>query len=383
MLRIVDLGCGRNKQPGALGVDIHQFDGVDRVIDLEKVPWELPSNQFDVVYMLQVLEHLQNPAEVMLELYRICAPGALVFIQVPNGYCDGFAQDPTHKKAWNLGTFIYFAGPEQWPGEWNEKYYDFGTHFRILHREWMDSDAKYAHPALLVTHTRSGSTFLNYALSTHPRIFWARGEPLLQGMEWRTTFPCASDADILDCITRASFYKIGGCKVTYEQFGPAVMMWARRNPSVKILHLTRENLIRVAVSQIITGRVVAGKLDGTAHAFERPGVHKLAINPDDIVTRAAWQEEQIGKMRVILDWLGVHVLELTYNEIVGGVVEASEINPGAAHKICEFLGVEDAPLRCDLRRVNYAPLSEIIDNWDEVKCAIGDTKYAKFLEGEY
>jgi len=133
MLRIVDLGCGRNKQPGALGVDIHRFDGVDRVIDLEKVPWELPSNQFDVVYMLQVLEHLQNPAEVMLELYRICAPGALVFIQVPNGYCDGFAQDPTHKKAWNLGTFIYFAGPEQWPGEWNEKYYDFGTHFRILH----------------------------------------------------------------------------------------------------------------------------------------------------------------------------------------------------------------------------------------------------------
>jgi SAM-dependent methyltransferase len=128
---ILDIGCGHDKQPGAWGVDIANCKGVDQVFDLEKTPWPLPSDQFAVVYALQVLEHLSGPEAVMMELYRVCMHGALVFVQVPNGFCPGYAQDPTHKKAWNLGGFLYFC-PGQWPSEWHERI-EHKTHFKVLH----------------------------------------------------------------------------------------------------------------------------------------------------------------------------------------------------------------------------------------------------------
>lgn len=133
MPRVLDLGCGTNKQPGAFGVDKHGGDGIDSVMDLDSFPWRLPSDHFYVVYMRQSLEHLNNPIEAMQELYRICAHGALIFVQVPNGYCPGFAQDPDHKKAWNLGSFVYFCVGEQWPHSWEVKANDYQTRFKILH----------------------------------------------------------------------------------------------------------------------------------------------------------------------------------------------------------------------------------------------------------
>lgn len=131
--RIVDLGCGRNIQPGALGVDNTPGDDVTSLVDLDATPWPFPDDHFLVAYMRQSLEHLSHPVSVMQELYRICRHGALVFIQVPNGVCPGYVQDPDHKHPWNLGAFLYFAEPKQWPTVWEERQRDYGTRFRILH----------------------------------------------------------------------------------------------------------------------------------------------------------------------------------------------------------------------------------------------------------
>jgi hypothetical protein len=37
----LDLGCGKNKKPGFLGVDSRKFDGVDWVADLRAEKWEI------------------------------------------------------------------------------------------------------------------------------------------------------------------------------------------------------------------------------------------------------------------------------------------------------------------------------------------------------
>lgn len=130
---ILDLGCGYNKQVGAFGVDIEPNDNVDSQMDLSVFPWKLPDDQFAVVYLIQSLEHLENGVKVMQEVYRVCRHGALVYVKTPNGYCPGFAQDPTHKKAWNLGAFLYFC-PTQWPHDWHKPYHGFfGCNFRIIH----------------------------------------------------------------------------------------------------------------------------------------------------------------------------------------------------------------------------------------------------------
>jgi len=81
-------------------------------------------------------------------------------------------------------------------------------------------------PAALITHTRSGGSSLATCLSNHPDIFCPRGEPLLEGTEWREAFPDATSVDILECITRAHFYKVGLCKITYVH--PLVAGWLSR-----------------------------------------------------------------------------------------------------------------------------------------------------------
>ena len=242
----------------------------------------------------------------------------------------------------------------------------------------------YARPALLITHTRSGGTMLNYALSTHQRIFWIRGEPLLRKMEWGKSFPDSHDDRILDCITRASFYTVAGCKVTYEQMSNRVIVWMRRRNNLRVLHLIRPNLLRVAVSQILTGMVVTQQLkDHRAHSFDVLDTPKVTLNPSAILSRIISQEAAIAKKRELLKELGHEVLELTYDDLVGK--EGNEVDrlPDlTAEKICTFLGVRYEHLAVDLRRVNRAPLSEMIENWADVKKHIGATKYKNWLKEE-
>lgn len=251
---------------------------------------------------------------------------------------------------------------------------------------WREVMAKqvYARPALLITHTRSGGTMLNYGLSTHRRIFWTRGEPLLQQMEWGKAFPDATDLGILDCITRASFYTVAGCKITYEQMTPAIWDWVqRKRPNIKILHLVRENLIRVAISQMITGLAVSQQLKGhRAHSFDVLGAVRITVCPDTIIGRAVRQGRAIENVRKRIAQIDPQCLELTYKEITGGQIEADHIPADVGSKICEFLGVRYETLSCDLRRVNRAPLSEIIENWPEFKRAVEATKFKHFLEEE-
>lgn len=109
MPRIIDIGCGNKKQHGAIGVDISQSSEADQLFDLEEFPWPLDSDYYYIVYAIQVLEHLEDRVATMEEIWRICKDGALVIVSVPDGFCSGFAQDPTHKHPWNIGTFLYFC----------------------------------------------------------------------------------------------------------------------------------------------------------------------------------------------------------------------------------------------------------------------------------
>lgn len=96
----LNLGCGANKKPGYLNVD--QFPGCepDMVLDLEETPWPWEDNSFNEVLLIHVLEHLgANPVvfvNIMKELYRICAPGAVIRVEVPHPRHNSYMTDPTH-----------------------------------------------------------------------------------------------------------------------------------------------------------------------------------------------------------------------------------------------------------------------------------------------
>lgn len=128
--RILDLGCGLNKQPGAWGVDLCG-DQADQKFDLDVYPWPLPDKHFTIVYAIQVLEHLADRVRTMEEIWRVCQYGAIVVISVPDGFCPGYVQDPTHKNPWNIGTFLYFC-PKQFIKKMEKPPYDIKASFRVL-----------------------------------------------------------------------------------------------------------------------------------------------------------------------------------------------------------------------------------------------------------
>lgn len=109
----LDIGCGRNIQPGFVGIDMLDIPEVDIVWDLEDIPWPLPDESVLVAIASHVIEHI-NPAgggfiKFMDEVWRVLKPGGEFAIVTPHGSSQGFLQDPTHCNACNENTFYYFT----------------------------------------------------------------------------------------------------------------------------------------------------------------------------------------------------------------------------------------------------------------------------------
>ena len=68
MQTFLDLGCGSNKAKGAFGVDIHPYEGVDLVLNVNQTPWDLPDNHFEQIRSLHVIEHVENSSFFILQL---------------------------------------------------------------------------------------------------------------------------------------------------------------------------------------------------------------------------------------------------------------------------------------------------------------------------
>lgn len=97
----LDLGCGKNKQPGFLGVDKLPFPGVDVVgdIGITGVAWPWPNDSVDEVWCSHFLEHLEAAERVHFfnELHRVLRKGGKATITTPHwASCRAYG-DLTHK----------------------------------------------------------------------------------------------------------------------------------------------------------------------------------------------------------------------------------------------------------------------------------------------
>lgn len=111
----LDLGAGKNKKPGFLGVDSLKFDGVDVVHDLRTTPWPWADNSVDEAHCSHFLEHLTNfgganeRVKFFNELYRVLKPGAGCQIIIPHWSSNRYYGDPTHKEPFSEMGFYYLS----------------------------------------------------------------------------------------------------------------------------------------------------------------------------------------------------------------------------------------------------------------------------------
>lgn len=158
----LDLGCGKNKKAGFIGVDSIAFDGVDVVLDLctlkdgveewrvllrptEKncdifKPWPWEDGTVEEVYSSHSFEHFNRIERVHFwnELYRILKTGGKCQVIVPHHGSSRAYGDLTH----------------EWPavGEF---------HFYYLDKNWRDANAP--HDAFMVCDFQA-----TWGYSVHP-----------------------------------------------------------------------------------------------------------------------------------------------------------------------------------------------------------------------
>lgn len=106
--RVLDIGCGERKYPGALGLDLVVLPTVDLLANANHgLPFR--DNCLDGVHVNHVLEHVDNLVFVMDEIWRVLRPGGRVYITVPHSTSSFMTwRDPTHVRGLNLSTLTYF-----------------------------------------------------------------------------------------------------------------------------------------------------------------------------------------------------------------------------------------------------------------------------------
>ena len=111
--KILDVGCGWNKTPGAIGIDANPKTHADIIHDLGSIPYPFPDDEFDEVICRHVAEHVPDVMAFVAELHRITKSGGTILIVTPHYSNPDWPTDPTHRNHFNSYSFNCFVEDRQ------------------------------------------------------------------------------------------------------------------------------------------------------------------------------------------------------------------------------------------------------------------------------
>ncbi len=95
----IDIGCGRNRREGFIGIDLDRETNPDVVASALDLPFD--SNSVDEVFSAHLVEHFdpQEAQQFFDEIYRVLKTGGRADIKVDKDWSKKMlmAKDPTHK----------------------------------------------------------------------------------------------------------------------------------------------------------------------------------------------------------------------------------------------------------------------------------------------
>lgn len=111
----LDLACGEFCRPGHTAVDIALPAGADNIgeawvlADLFAPSWPFATSSVQGVNCSHFVEHVPDLVAFMDELWRILEPDGRATITHPYQYSRGAWQDPTHVRALNENSWLYYS----------------------------------------------------------------------------------------------------------------------------------------------------------------------------------------------------------------------------------------------------------------------------------
>lgn len=132
----INLGSGKNFMPDFLNIDINDYWKPDIVADLSRSDAlsadhesarfgnvRLEKGSFDRIEARDVLEHVPDLATLMTHCLELLREGGEFFILVPYDLSYGAWQDPTHVRAFNERSWLYYTDWFWYLG-WREARFD-------------------------------------------------------------------------------------------------------------------------------------------------------------------------------------------------------------------------------------------------------------------
>jgi hypothetical protein len=140
----INLGSGKNWRPNCLNIDINQYWQPDLVADISN---DFPLNEevatvrfgkimikegyFDEIIAIDVLEHIRDLMNAMTVCLKLLKVGGVFKIHVPYDLSYGAWQDPTHVRAFNEKSWLYYT-EWSWYLGWTEARFDLVKNLFVL-----------------------------------------------------------------------------------------------------------------------------------------------------------------------------------------------------------------------------------------------------------
>jgi SAM-dependent methyltransferase len=106
--KILDVGCGTNKYPNAVGIDYNPRTDADVIHDLGVIPYPFSDDEFDLIVSRHVIEHVPDVMAFVSELHRITKAGGRIQLVTPHYSNPDWPTDPTHRNHFNSYSFNCF-----------------------------------------------------------------------------------------------------------------------------------------------------------------------------------------------------------------------------------------------------------------------------------
>jgi LPS sulfotransferase NodH len=249
---------------------------------------------------------------------------------------------------------------------------------------------------IILTHGRSGSTYLQQLLDSHPDIacaeelfnvsnksensfytFCRRTYPLLSFFFLRGKISSSAPNFPLRFLLQnylEGFYSIQskpivGFRLIYNQLlhYHALGRWIVKN-KIPIIHLQRKNELKVVVSLLkaqATGVYSSSSNETSTHS-------RIRLQPENILrTLVQLSQEKVACEKIVRF---NPTLNISYEDLF-------EKQAPIIREIMKFLDANDRSLtQPDIVKTNPDRLSDVLENYDEVKLALAGTPWEKFMK---
>ena len=220
---------------------------------------------------------------------------------------------------------------------------------------------------IIITRSRTGSNLLMSLLDSHPNVI-AKGE-LFESLKGRTCKDVWNE--IYD--KKPKHIQYFGFKIFYyhpiDSDDKEVWNYIKNDESIKLIHLTRKNMLRTVVS-----RQIAEKTNRWSNVDNK----KIQITEKmvEIDINYCLNEFKLTKdyeNKIRSEFKREFYMELTYEDLVKDKQEMMT-------RIFNFLGIENTVAKSRTIKQNSEKLEDLILNYSELKEALEESEWSYLLD---